>query len=298
MLLFCSTGNSIMSSPNFGGPWTERKLTVVRRYLEIYVQALKQQPFERLYIDAFAGTGDRAEKRLESLPLLDLLELDAITKGSARLALEVNPPFDRYVLIERVARRASELSALVEAYPDRNITTMNADANEAIVDLCRTSNWRGARGVVFLDPYGLQVAWDTLVAISGTRALDVWILFPTGIGLNRLLTKDGNIPAEWQESLDRFIGTRDWREAFYKVEEATDLFGAIDRRLVKDADAGKFEMFLLNRLKSIFPTVMERGVPLTNSKGQTMYLLLFASANPSQKVKALALRLANWATEV
>jgi len=152
--------------------------------------------------------------------------------------------------------------------------------------------------VVFLDPYGLQVAWDTLVAISGTKALDVWILFPTGMGLNRLLTKDGNIPVEWQEALDRFIGTREWRDTFYKVEEATDLFGAVDRRLVKTADAERFEMFLLDRLKSIFPVVMERGVPLTNSKGQTMYLLLFASANPSQKVKTLALKLAGWAAKV
>lgn len=287
-----------MSSPDFGGVWTERKLSVVRRYLEAYAQALKNQPFKRLYIDAFAGTGDRAEKRRESLPLLDLPELDAITKGSARLALEVNPPFDTYVLIERAARRASELSALVQAYPDRNITVLNADANQAIVDLCQITNWRETRAVVFLDPYGLQVAWDTLVAISRTKALDVWILFPTGMGLNRLLTKDGNIPVEWQEALDRFIGTREWRGTFYKVEEATDLFGAVDRRLVKTADAERFEMFLLNRLKSIFPVVMQRGVPLTNSKGQTMYLLLFASANPSRKVKTLALKLARWAAKV
>jgi len=146
-----------MPSPGFGGPWTERKLSVVRRYLATYSQALKNQPFTRLYIDAFAGTGDRTDKRLESLPLLDLPELDAITKGSARLALEVNPPFDRYVLIEKVAHRASELSALVATYPDRNITIVNADANIAIVDLCRTTNWQRTRGVVFLDPYGLQV---------------------------------------------------------------------------------------------------------------------------------------------
>jgi three-Cys-motif partner protein len=287
-----------MASPDFGGAWTERKLSVVRRYLEAYVQALKSQPFKRLYVDAFAGTGDRAEKRRESLPLLDLPELDAITKGSARLALEVSPPFDTYVLIERAARRAGELSALVRAYPDRSITVLNADANQAIGNLCQITNWRETRGVVFLDPYGLQVAWDTLVAISGTKALDVWILFPTGMGLNRLLTKDGNIPVEWQEALDRFIGTREWRDTFYKVEEATDLFGAVDRRLVKTADAERFEMFLLDRLKSIFPVVMERGVPLTNSKGQTMYLLLFASANPSQKVKTLALKLAGWAAKV
>jgi three-Cys-motif partner protein len=40
---------------SFGGAWTERKLSVVRRYLEIYAQALKNQPFQRIYVDAFAG---------------------------------------------------------------------------------------------------------------------------------------------------------------------------------------------------------------------------------------------------
>jgi three-Cys-motif partner protein len=144
----------------------------------------------------------------------------------------------------------------------------------------------------------LQVAWDTLVAISSTKALDVWILFPTGIGLNRLLTKDGNIPSEWQDVLDRFLGTVKWRDAFYKIEEVTDLFRAVDYRRVKDADAKKFETFLLDRLRSIFPVVMDSGVPLTNSKGQIMYLLLFASANPSPKVKSLALKLAEWAARV
>jgi hypothetical protein len=42
---------------------------------------------------------------------------------------------------------------------------------------------------------------------------------------------------------------------------------------------------------------MDTCVRLTNSKDQTMYLLCFASANPSPKVKALATRLARWAAE-
>jgi len=131
---------------SFGGVWTERKLSVVRRYLEIYAQALKHQPFERVYIDAFAGTGDRTNKRRETQPLLDLPELDAIAKGSARLALEVEPPFQRYILIERATRRASELASLKSQFSGRNIEIVNADANEAIAKLCRGINWRSTRG--------------------------------------------------------------------------------------------------------------------------------------------------------
>ena len=43
----------------FGGPWTVEKLDALRAYLNGYAQALKKQSFNRLYIDAFAGAGDR-----------------------------------------------------------------------------------------------------------------------------------------------------------------------------------------------------------------------------------------------
>lgn len=286
-----------MSVHSFGGAWTERKLSVVRRYLEIYAQALKNQPFQRIYIDAFAGTGDRTDKRRATLPLLDLPEFEAVAKGSARLALEVEPSFHRYVLIERATRRASELTALKTEFPSREIEIINDDANDAIATLCKTTNWRNTRGVVFLDPYGLQVTWDTLVAVASTKALDVWVLFPSGMGLNRLLTKSGDIPQEWQDTLDRSLGTKEWLSAFYRSEQEADLFEGPRSKTVKDADPIKLETFYLDRLRTIFPTVMNKCVRLTNSKDQTMYLLCFASANPSSKVKGLVTRLAGWATK-
>jgi three-Cys-motif partner protein len=281
----------------FGGAWTERKLSVVRAYLAMYAKALKNKPFQRIYIDAFAGTGDRTDKRRETLPLLDLPEFDAVAKGSARLALEVEPPFHRYFLIERATRRASELTSLKTEFASRDIEIINGDANDAIVALCKATNWRGTRGVVFLDPYGLQVTWKTLVAITKTRALDVWVLFPSGMGLGRLLTNSGDIPQEWQDTLDRSLGTREWRSAFYHSEHEADLFEGRRRKIVKDADAAKLEKYYLDRLRTIFPTVMKNCVRLTNSKNQTMYLLCFVSANPSPKVKALATRLAGAAAK-
>lgn len=281
----------------FGGPWTQRKLAVVREYLKLYATALKNQSFQRIYIDAFAGTGDRTDKRRESLPLLDLPEFEAVAKGSARLALEVEPPFHRYILIERATRRASELTALKSEFPSREIEIINDDANDAIAMVCKTTSWRGTRGVVFLDPYGLQVTWDTLVAIARTKALDVWVLFPSGMGLNRLLTKSGDIPQEWQETLDRSLGTDEWRSAFYRSEEEPDLFAGQRSKTVKDADPLKLEKFYLDRLRTIFPTVMSKSVRLTNSKDQTMYLLCFACANPSPKAKALVTRLSGSAAK-
>jgi hypothetical protein len=62
------------------------------------------------------------------------------------------------------------------------------------------------------------------------------MLYPTGMGLiiNRLLTKDGEIPPEWQQALDRSLGRSDWRESFYRVRETRNLFGERTTELVKD----------------------------------------------------------------
>ena len=41
----------------FGGSWTQEKLNILSGYLEAYTTALKSQPFQLIYVDAFAGEG-------------------------------------------------------------------------------------------------------------------------------------------------------------------------------------------------------------------------------------------------
>jgi three-Cys-motif partner protein len=40
------------------------------------------------------------------------------------------------------------------------------------------NDWRSHRAVLFLDPYGMQVEWQTIEAIAKTAAIDLWLLFP------------------------------------------------------------------------------------------------------------------------
>ena len=47
-----------MTTPVFGGSWTQEKLNILRGYLDAYTTALKDQPFKLIYIDAFAGSGN------------------------------------------------------------------------------------------------------------------------------------------------------------------------------------------------------------------------------------------------
>lgn len=85
----------------FGGRWTEEKLDGVARYLQAYTTALRNQPFRRMYIDAFAGTGYRASKRPGETVrgLFPLPKMTELAKGSARRALEVEPPASEETLL-------------------------------------------------------------------------------------------------------------------------------------------------------------------------------------------------------
>ncbi|NGP19166.1 three-Cys-motif partner protein TcmP [Devosia chinhatensis] len=98
----------------FGGPWTEVKLDAVQYYLECYAKALTWAEMDIWYIDAFAGTGDREATR-EIGGLFENLPIETITEtlaGSARRALQVDPPFGHFVFIENHPERCAALEAL------------------------------------------------------------------------------------------------------------------------------------------------------------------------------------------
>src|SRR5688572_17163999 len=108
----------------FGGDWTTEKLGIVAKYLNGYTTALRNQPsperpFVKGYIDAFAGTGYRSEagSDMSLFAQEDATEPEELLKGSARLALETSPPFDRYIFIESNTDRCAHLNALKAEFP-------------------------------------------------------------------------------------------------------------------------------------------------------------------------------------
>jgi len=282
----------------FGGNWTETKLDILRRYLESYSTALKKQPFKTAYIDAFAGTGYRTSEQTDgdgSLLFPDLAEEapQGFLEGSARLALRVEPGFDRYIFIERDPSRCQKLEALRHEFPHRAnaLKIQQGDANKVIQNLCR-KDWTQHRAVLFLDPYGMQVEWTTIERIAKTQAIDLWLLFPLGIGVNRLLPRSGQIPEGWRTRLDLFLGTKDWYETFYRTETTTNLFGDEETTLVK-ATVEEIGEYFVARLKSVFPGVAPKPKVLMNSMHCPLYLFCFAVGSPKPNAREIALRIAN-----
>ncbi len=96
----------------FGGGWTQRKLEVLKKYLQAYTKIFERNPRARFYstsyVDAFAGTGTLRRPALGGLAKLlpELQENEKeFRKGSVTRELEVDPPFDNYVYIEKDAKK-------------------------------------------------------------------------------------------------------------------------------------------------------------------------------------------------
>jgi three-Cys-motif partner protein len=106
----------------FGDQHTELKLSIVEKYLKFFTTALRGKFTELWYIDAFAGTGSRTvrhEKRAAGL--LDSGEPERIERrrGSARIAIDVKPPFDFIVFIENKPTYVGALQELAASHPNR-----------------------------------------------------------------------------------------------------------------------------------------------------------------------------------
>lgn len=286
-----------MAHHEFGGNWTDRKLERVRGYLSAYTRIfagnVRARKLTAIYVDAFAGTGYRAQRRSaggRALPFPELAdpEAEAFLKGSARLALEVEPPFSEYVFIERGVKRVRELENLKQQFPEKAaaITVVRRDANSYLKEWCRGTDWRLRRAVVFLDPYGMQVEWATIEAVAQTHAIDLWVLFPLGVAVTRLLTRHDPPPAPWSRALTRTLGTEEWRRVFYRTDAQRGLFGSREVH-TREADFDKVGRFFVERLKTVFPKVAENPLPLRNSKNIPLYLLCFAVGNPGAASTAI-----------
>ncbi len=278
-----------MATHRFGGSWTERKLNALRDYLVQYQKIFTTNPNARklktIYVDAFAGTGDRDTG--EDLRQTSLFGYDDDTRGyqegSVRVALSLENKFHHYVFIDNKAKHANALHDLVErefpALADR-CAIEKSDANRWLQEWCRAQNWREQRAVVFLDPYGMGVEWETIVAIAKTKAIDLWVLFPVGIGPSRVMPNQEIPDSKWANRLTTLFGTDDWKSEFYREDGDVDLFGAKNDSVTKIAGVDEILTFFLKRLNSVFEKTVEHPLILRNSKNSPMYALCFAAGNP------------------
>lgn len=277
-----------MKKQDFGGGWTEEKLKRIAKYLPAYTKIFKSNPkasfLTTYYVDAFAGTGYRniSEKSPEHELFADLAQNDTsmFLKGSARIALEVQPEFDKYLLIDIDPENIIELEKLKSEFNDKKdrIEIIKGDANTVLKEWIKKVDWRKHRAVVFLDPYAMDIEWSLIESIANTKAIDLWLLFPLG-AVNRTLTKNALPPESWKNAINRIFGTTEWEKIFYSLDPQTNLFK--EPSLIKDADFDKIKEYFISRLETVFTMVAKNTLILRNNNNVPLFMLCFAAGNPT-----------------
>jgi three-Cys-motif partner protein len=276
----------------WGGPWTERKLEAFSKYVWSYLTIMKEYPFwETIYFDGFAGSGNRKTKPTDLFTQLQItLEEEHVYKGAAErvLSLPENLSFDYHYFIDTNSDALDKLKGHLGILPGakgKKLVYRSGDANHWLLELSKALQKKrpAYAALVFLDPFGMHINWESIAALKGTRS-DIWILIPTGVIVNRLLDKAGKL--KHIDKLQSFFGLsgEEIREAFYQVEAKKTLFGEeeVIRKVLKPIE--KIAGLYIQQLKTVWKFVTEQPLKLENTRGVPIFHFVFAS-NKSNAVK-------------
>jgi three-Cys-motif partner protein len=257
----------------FGGSWTEEKMEIVVKYAAAYLTIMNKQTWVKtIYFDGFAGSGFIESERSESS-----------IKGTALRILDLSDPrpFDIYYFVELDEAHVLELNSNLANHPLRkNIYIQQDDCNKKITALAEFLRKDAKyRALVYVDPYGMSVNWSSIESLKGL-GVDLWILVPTGMGINRMLINDGKISDPWLQKLENFLGysREEIMKHFYKILTKNTLFGE-ETSIQKEKDAALLagELYA-QKLKQVFSEV-SRPYVMRNSQNAIMYHFMMAANN-------------------
>ena len=290
-----------MVEHRFGGEHTELKLDVLGAYLDFYCNALKNKNFETWYIDGFAGTGFRQQTEMtggifENSPVAFR---EKTLLGSASIALNVDPAFDHYRFIEAHGPRRAALQCLCDTKTTDDCVVLGGDANDHIQRILSAPPWVNhrdhwrQRAVVFLDPYGMGVKWQTLEVLAKSERADVWYLFNVKAVNQQMARDSARIDSSKFLALQEQFGTDDWQSAFYKSGPIQgSLFGGGSPSVSKIATPAQISYFMRERLGTLFGYVSE-PLPLTVGSMDRYFELYCLSNSPSPQAIALIKKCVN-----
>lgn len=281
---------NIVSEPveEWGGSWTERKLNAFSKYVRSYLTIMKKYPYwKTIYFDGFAGSGKREQRKNSNLiKLLKITEEEEQTyKGAAERVLSLpEPGFDYYYLIDKNEQSLRKLKEKFgKAFKDKKIEYRADDANLQLKKLAQALKTKKYAALIFLDPFGMQINWESIAELKETRS-DIWILVPTGVIVNRLLDRSGEI--KFAKKLESFFGLsiEAIKAHFYEQKEQQTLFGEQEKIIIKvSRPIHKIATLYVQRIKTIWKHVTEEPLVLENSHGVPIFHFVFASNNATAK---------------
>ncbi|MHB8967100.1 MAG: three-Cys-motif partner protein TcmP [Thermoleophilia bacterium] len=246
------------------GYWSEVKLEIVKSYAAEYSKILSAQNLYHVYIDAFAGPGINVSKTTgEFIP------------GSPLNALNIDPPFREYFLIDINAQKVAALRNIVGRRSDVHI--LQGDYNpilmEEVFPKVQFKDYR--RGLCLLDPYKLNLNWEIMKTAGEMGTIDLFLNFPVmDMNRNSLWRNPEKVGENGITKMNAFWGDESWRDVAYTTE--LNLFGYEEKK-DNESIAEGFRKRLVE--EAGFKQV-PAPIPMRNSNNATVYYLFFASQKP------------------
>ncbi|GGO30145.1 hypothetical protein GCM10010116_60400 [Microbispora rosea subsp. aerata] len=249
--------------PRDWGWWTEQKLDILSDYLAAFTKA-STKAGTTVYLDLFAGQSENVSRE----------RTGHVIRGSARRALDTDPPFSILRFFE-LAPNASDLDRALRAeYPNRNFRVIPGDCNQTIDRVLyelRHVNW--APTFAFLDQQSTEVKWDTLERLASHKRankpkVELWLLCASGLLPRGLRLRQAEIDDNVANQMSLMFGTEQWREALAATREG-DLTGAQFRDELTNLMRWRLERDLGYKATRVFK--------VTNTRGSEIFDMIFAT---------------------
>ena len=279
-----------MAKKAWGGPWTEQKLDAFEKYLKAYLTIMNNNRdkygWELIYFDAFAGSGSREPQQKDEniAELFDITEEEkAVYRGAAERVVNIDlRGFDYYYFIEEDETSKSELEQIlnpIKVEKNLELRFRSGNANEFLLKFTETmKSGTKYRSLAMVDPFGMQVDWEAIKQLEGTKT-DLWILIPSGVIVNRLLDRNGKLAHI--EKLVSFFGLskEEIEKRFYEKQTSQGLFDMEDEIQKKSEPIKNIAELYRQQLGTIFKYVTPKPLVLLNSRNVPIYHFAFASNN-------------------
>lgn len=209
------------------GPWGEEKLAFLSRFAPVALTATRRIP-QRHYVDLFAGPGlnkIRGSSQEFSGSPIRVIEMvsDRPPDTCFTHAWFVNyVKADHKALQTRVDR---ELEAGRSRIARENLHCIHGDANHEVYRIMEAIPTRSFVFALTDMDAPSNCHWSTVAALrthGQHTSVDLYILFPLEMAINRLISRRHATVEESAPALDRFYGDARWRELLkYRLHDST-----------------------------------------------------------------------------
>jgi three-Cys-motif partner protein len=187
--------------------WSLEKYRLVGSYCDIFTTGMYQHWHNLVYIDLFAGAGYAKIK-----------ESNKIYYSSSLIALSLQNPFTKYILCEQDIERYQSLKTRIERdFSHLDVTVLNRNSNEAIKDILSLIPSYSRNNTVlpfcFVDPYSLNLNFNTIKTLGSRRLMDFLILQALHMDANRNFEK---YLKDENSRIANYLGKDNWREEFQR----------------------------------------------------------------------------------